>query len=175
VSNAGHTNLPGWAVDSAAAQPQDQGHRFPPQESPPNVELGPFPRSIRPAAGGPVMTMHQLDGTMDQPEYERLRDLRAATMLRLCADRIHREYLARTLDEGTAQDVDQAVSMLSRLGSEVARDRAGWVVAAGVSGLADALDDDDHNKGQRHIADAAPTMVAMAILLGWEVGSLNPF
>jgi len=119
--------------------------------------------------------MHQLDGSIGQPEFDRLRDLRATTMLKLEADRIHRAYIDRTLDEGTAQDVDHAVAVLSKLGSEVARDRAGWIVSANASGLADALDADDHRNGQRHIAEAAPTMVAMAILLGWEVGSLNPF
>jgi hypothetical protein len=121
------------------------------------------------------MTMYQLDGSINQPEFDRLRDLRATTMLKLEADRIHREYVARTLDEGTAQDVDRAIAELSRLGSDGARDRAGWVQTAGAKGLADALDTDDHKKGHRHIADAAPTMVAMAILQGWEVGALNPF
>ena len=121
------------------------------------------------------MTMHQLDGSINQPEFDRLRDLRATTMLKLEADRIHREYVARTLDEGTAQDVDRAIAELSRLGSDVAQDRAGWIQSAGAKGLADALDYDDHKKGHRHIAEATPTMVAMAILQGWEVGALNPF
>jgi hypothetical protein len=121
------------------------------------------------------MTMHQLGGSIDQPEFDRLRELRATTMLRLSADRIHREYVARTLDEGTAQDVDHAIAELSRLGGEIASDRAARVVSSSVGGLADALDSDDHKQGQRHIALAAPTMVAMAILAGAEVGSLNPF
>src|SRR5262245_28979901 len=121
------------------------------------------------------MTMFQLDGSINQPEYDRLRDLRATTMLKLEADRIHREYVARTLDEGTAQDVDRAIAELSRLGSDVARDRADWVQSAGAKGLADALDTDDHKKGHRHITATTPTIVAMAILQGWEVGALNPF
>jgi hypothetical protein len=121
------------------------------------------------------MTMYQLDGSIGQPEFERLRELRATTMLKLEADRIHREYVARTLDEGTAQDVDHEVAALSRLGSEIARARTDRVVSSATSGLADALDADDHRKGHRHIAEAAPTMVAMAIILGLEVGSLNPF
>jgi hypothetical protein len=121
------------------------------------------------------MTMYQLDGSIGQPEFERLRELRATTMLKLEADRIHREYIARILDEGTAQDVDHEVAALSRLGSEIARARTDRVVSSATSGLADALDADDHRKGHRHIADAAPTMVAMAILLDLEVGSLNPF
>jgi hypothetical protein len=121
------------------------------------------------------MTMQELDGTIGQPEFERLRDLRATTMLRLSADRIHREYVAGTLDEGTAQDVDRAVAELSRLGGEIAQDRAARVMTASVGGLADALDADDHVAGQRQIAHGAPTMVAMAILSGLAVGALNPF
>jgi hypothetical protein len=121
------------------------------------------------------MTMRELDGTIGHPEFERLRDLRASTMLRLSADRIHREYVAGSLDEGTAQDVDHAVAELSRLGGEIARDRAARVVSNGVRRLADALDADDHVGGQKEIAYVAPTMVAMAMLSGWEVGALNPF
>jgi hypothetical protein len=48
-------------------------------------------------------------------------------------------------------------------------------VSAGVGRLADALDADDHISGQAVISVAAPTMVAMAILASWEVGSLSPF
>lgn len=120
------------------------------------------------------MTMRELD-RMSQPEFERLRDLRAITMIRLSADRIHREYVGGTLDEGTAQDVDHAVAELSRLGGVIARDRSARVVSTSVGKLADALDADDHVAGQREISSAAPTMVAMAILAGWNVGSLNPF
>jgi hypothetical protein len=94
-------------------------------------------------------------------------------LLRLQADRIHREYVTGTLDEGTAQDVDRAVAELGRLGGEIASARSARVVATSVGRLADALDVDDHVAGQREIRTAAPTTVAMAILSGWEVGSLN--
>src|SRR5262245_4486516 len=119
--------------------------------------------------------MRELEGTMSHPEFERLRDLRATTMIRLSADRIHREYVDGTLDEGTALEVDAALAELQRLGDEIARDRSARIVSTSVARLADALDADDHVAGQREITVAAPTMVAMAILAGWEVGELNPF
>jgi hypothetical protein len=119
--------------------------------------------------------MHELDDSMSELEIDRLRDLRATTMLRLAGGRIHREYVEGTLDEGTLQDVDEAVAELSRLGGEIAHDRSARVISTSVGKLADALDADDHVAGQREIAGAVPTMVAMAILSGWEVGALDPF
>jgi hypothetical protein len=121
-------------------------------------------------------TMHELDDTnMSQFEIDRLRDLRATTMLRLAANRIHVNYVHGTLDEGTLQDVDQAVAELTRLGGEIAHDRSARIVSGSVGRLADALDADDHVAGQREITLSAPTMVAMALISGWEVGALDPF
>jgi hypothetical protein len=118
--------------------------------------------------------MHELGDSMSALEIERLRDLRATTMLRLAGGRIHREYVEGTLDEGTLQDVDEAVAELSRLGGEIAHDRSARIISASVGRLADALDADDYVAGQREITTAAPTMVAMALISGWEVGALDP-
>jgi hypothetical protein len=119
--------------------------------------------------------MHELGDSLSMLEIERLRDLRATTMLRLAGGRIHRDYIAGTLDEGTLQDVDEAVAELSRLGGEIAHDRSARIVSASVGRLADALDADDYVAGQREISTTAPTMVAMALISGWEVGALDPF
>jgi hypothetical protein len=119
--------------------------------------------------------MRELSDVMTQLELQRLRDLRATTMLRLAADRIHRSYQAGTLDPATRQDVETALAELRRLGGEIAHDKSARVVSAGIGRLADALDADDHVAGQQEIASAAPTMVAMAVLSDWEVGTLNPF
>jgi hypothetical protein len=119
--------------------------------------------------------MHDLGDAMTTLEIERLRDLRATTMLRLAANRIHQNYAAGTLDPATRQDVETALTELKRLGGEIAHDRSARVVSAGIGRLADAFDSDDHVAGQAEIASAAPTMVAMAVLSEWEVGSLNPF
>jgi len=64
---------------------------------------------------------------------------------------------------------------LGRLGEEIAREKSGRIVAKSVGRLADALDADDHIQGRREINHAAPIMVAMAILAGWELGALSPF
>jgi hypothetical protein len=122
-----------------------------------------------------MTTMHELRNSMTDVELERLRDLRATTMLRLAADRIHREYADGTLDEPTRGNVDDALAELGKLGEEIAHDKSARIVATSVGRLADALDADDHVLGQREIATAAPTMVAMALLSGWAVGSLDPF
>jgi len=119
--------------------------------------------------------MHELRNAMTETELDRLRDLRATTMLRLAADRIHREYAAGTLDERTRADVDVSRDELKRLGADIAHEKSARQVATSVGKLADALDTDDHIAGQREIATAAPTMVAMALLSDWEVGSLGPF
>ena len=122
-----------------------------------------------------MTAMRDLSDSMNESEFERLRELRATTMIRLAADRIHRNYDAGTLDPATARDVDEALTELRRLGGEIAREKSARVVSTSVGKLADALDADDHVAGQREISLAAPTMVAMAILAGWEVGSLSPF
>jgi hypothetical protein len=119
--------------------------------------------------------MHDLGDAMTTLEIERLRDLRATTMIRLTANRIHQNYEAGTLDPATRQDVDTALAELRRLGGEFAHDRSARVVSDGIGRLADALDGDDHVGGQQAIATTASTMVAMAVLSDWEVGSLNPF
>jgi hypothetical protein len=119
--------------------------------------------------------MHELRNDMTETELDRLRDLRATTMLRLAADRIHREYAEGTLDERTRADIDATLDELNRLGAEIAHEKSARQVATSVGKLADALDTDDHVAGQREIAASAPTMVAMALLSNWEVGSLSPF
>jgi hypothetical protein len=121
------------------------------------------------------MTMHELDGQISGEELERLRDMRATTMLRLAGDRIHREYVEGTLDETTKAEVDQTIEGLSRLGEEIAHHRSARVVATSVGRLADALDADDHVVGQQEVATGGSMMAAMAILSGWEVGRLDPF
>ena len=50
-----------------------------------------------------MTTMHELDGPMSGEELERLRDLRATTMLRLSGNRIHGEYVDGTLDAPTVK------------------------------------------------------------------------
>src|SRR6476660_2438051 len=112
--------------------------------------------------------MHEVSHSITQDELDRLRDLRATTMLRLAADRIHRNYTAGTLDPTTREAVEAARDGLARLGNEIAREKSAKVVSASVGSLADALDADDHVAGQREIGIAAPTMVAMALLSGWE-------
>ena len=119
--------------------------------------------------------MRDANDGVNESEFERLRELRATTMIRLSADRIHRNYVAGTLDPTTAREVDDVLTDLRRLGGEIAREKSAWVVSTSVGKLADALDADDHISGQAEIKLAAPTMVAMAILAGWEVGSLSPF
>lgn len=119
--------------------------------------------------------MHEVSHSISHDELNRLRDLRATTMLRLAADRIHRNYVGGTLDPTTRDAVEAARDGLARLGNEIAREKSAKVVSDGIGGLANALDTDDHVAGQREIAVAAPTMVAMALLSDWEVGSLNPF
>ena len=121
------------------------------------------------------MTMHEIDGTISGEEFDRLRDLRATTMLRLAGDRIHREYVDGSLDEKTRAEVNQTIEGLSRLGEEIAHHRSARVVATSVGRLADALDTDDHKVGQQEVATGASMMAAMAILSGWEVGRLDPF
>ena len=122
-----------------------------------------------------MTAMRDLSDSMSGSEFERLRELRATTMIRLAADRVHGNYDAGTLDPTTARDVDEALTELRRLGGEIAREKSARVVSTSVGKLADALDADDHVAGQREINLTAPTMVAMAILAGWEVGSLSPF
>src|SRR6478735_6758146 len=99
--------------------------------------------------------MHDMSTRMSPDEIHALRELRAGTMLRLEADRIHREFVTGKLDQATALVVERAVADIGRLG--------------------DALDADDHIQGRREIDQAAPVMVGMAILAGWELGALNPF
>jgi hypothetical protein len=122
-----------------------------------------------------MTTTWELNDSMSESEFERLRELRATTMIRLSADRIHRNYAAGTLDPTTSREIDDALTDLRRLGGEIAREKSAKAVSTSVGKLADALDADDHVAGQREIKVAAPTMVAMAILAGWEVGSLSPF
>ena len=122
-----------------------------------------------------MTTTREMNDSMSESEFERLRELRATTMIRLSADRIHRNYVAGTLDPITAREIDDALTDLRRLGGEIAREKSAKAVSTSVGKLADALDADDHVAGQREIKLAAPTMVAMAILAGWEVGSLSPF
>ena len=122
-----------------------------------------------------MTAMHELDGRMTTEELERLRDLRATTMLRLAGNRIHGEYVGGTLDERTRANVDKSIGELSRLGDEIAHHRSARVVATSVGRLADALDTDDHRIGQQEVATGASMMAAMAILSGWEVGRLDPF
>ena len=119
--------------------------------------------------------MHDMSTRMSPDEFHALRDLRASTMLRLEADRIHREFVTGTLDQTTAITVERAVADLGHLGEEIAREKSARIVAKSVGRLADALDADDHNQGRREINHAAPIMVAMAILAGWELGALSPF
>ena len=122
-----------------------------------------------------MTTMHELDGRMTDEEVERLRDLRATTMLRLAGDRIHREYVDGTLDAPTRETVDKSIADLSRLDAEFAHHKSARVVATSVGRLADALDADDHVVGQQEVAAGGSMMAAMAILSGWEVGRLDPF
>jgi anti-sigma factor RsiW len=122
-----------------------------------------------------MTTMHELDGRMTDDERERLRDLRATTMLRLTGNRIHREYVDGTLDTATRETVEKAIGDLSRLDAEIAHHRSARVVATSVGRLADALDADDHLIGQQEVASGGSMMAAMAILSGWEVGRLDPF
>jgi len=122
-----------------------------------------------------MTAMHELDGRMTTEELERLRDLRATTMLRLAGNRIHGEYVGGTLDERTRANVDKSIGELSRLGDEIAHHRSARVVATSVGRLADALDSDDHVAGQKEVKTGGSMMAAMAILSGWEVGRLDPF
>ena len=69
--------------------------------------------------------MHDMSTRMTREELAALRDLRAGTMLRLEADRIHREFVTGTLDQSTALVVERAVADLGRLGEEIARSRPG--------------------------------------------------
>lgn len=119
--------------------------------------------------------MHELEGRMTDEELDRLRDLRATTMLRLAGDRIHREYVDGTLDAATRETVDKAIGELSRLDAEIAHHKSARVVATSVGRLADALDTDNHKVGQEEVAAGGSMMAAMAILSGWEVGGLDPF
>ena len=119
--------------------------------------------------------MHELDGRMSTEELERLRDLRATTMLRLAGTKIHSEYVGGTLDDKTRAGVDKSIGELSRLGDEIAHHRSARVVATSVGRLADALDADDHIAGQKEVRLGGSMMAAMAILSGWEVGRLDPF
>ena len=119
--------------------------------------------------------MHELDGRMSKQEHERLRDLRATTMLRLAGNRIHCEYVEGTLDTKTRANVDKSIGELSRLGDEIAHHRSARVVANSVGRLADALDADDHVAGQKEVKTGGSMMAAMAILSGWDVGRLDPF
>jgi hypothetical protein len=123
----------------------------------------------------PMTATRDVNEAVSESEFDRLRDLRATTMIRLSADRIHRNYVAGTLDPVTVREVDEVLADLRRLGGEIAREKSAGVVSASVGRLADALDADDHISGQAVIRVAAPTMVAMAILAGWEVGSFSPF
>jgi hypothetical protein len=122
-----------------------------------------------------MTAMRDVNDAVSESELDRLRDLRATTMIRLSADRIHRNYVAGTLDPVTVREVDEVLTDLRRLGGEIAREKSAAVVSTSVGRLADALDADDHITGQAEIRVAAPTMVAMAILAGWEVGALSPF
>jgi len=122
-----------------------------------------------------MTTTREMNDSMSESEFDRLRELRATTMIRLSAERIYRNYAAGTLDPTTAREIDEALTDLRRLGGEIAREKSAKAVSTSVGNLADALDADDHVAGQREIKVAAPTMVAMAILAGWEVGSLSPF
>jgi hypothetical protein len=126
-----------------------------------------------PAAKQGENNMHDMSTRMSPDEFHALRDLRASTMLRLEADRIHREFVTGSLDQTTA--IERAVADLGRLGEDIAREKSARIVAKSVGRLADALDADDHNQGRREINHAAPIMVAMAILAGWELGALSPF
>jgi hypothetical protein len=128
-----------------------------------------------PAAKQGENNMHDMSTRMSPDEFHALRDLRASTMLRLEADRIHREFVTGSLDQTTAIVVERAVADLGRLGEDIAREKSARIVAKSVGRLADALDADDHNQGRREINHAAPIMVAMAILAGWELGALSPF
>jgi len=119
--------------------------------------------------------MHELEGRMSEEDVDRLRDLRATTMLRLAGNRIHCEYVEGTLDAKTRAHVDESIGDLSRLGEEIAHHRSARVVATSVGRLADALDADDHVAGQREVKSGGSMMAAMAILSGWEVGRLDPF
>ena len=119
--------------------------------------------------------MHDMSTRMTREELAALRDLRAGTMLRLEADRIHREFVTGTLDQSTALVVERAVADLGRLGEEIAREKSARIVEKSVRRLADALDADDHIQGRREIDHAAPVMVGMAILAGLDLGALNPF
>ena len=119
--------------------------------------------------------MHDMSTRMTREELAALRELRAGTMLRLEADRIHREFVTGALDQATALVVERAVADLGRLGEEIAREKSTRIIEKSVSRLADALDADDHIKGRREIDEAAPVMVGMAILAGWDLGALNPF
>ena len=119
--------------------------------------------------------MHDMSTRMSPDEFHALRDLRASTMLRLEADRIHREFVTGTLDQTTAITVERAVADLGRLGEEIAREKSARIVEKSIGRLADALDADDHIQGRREIEQAAPVLVGMAILAGWELGALSPF
>jgi hypothetical protein len=119
--------------------------------------------------------MHDMSTRMNPDELHALRELRAGTMLRLEADRIHREFVTGKLDQPTALVIERAVADLGRLGEEIARDKSARIVEKSIGRLADALDADDHIQGRREIDQAAPVMVGMAILAGLELGALNPF
>jgi len=119
--------------------------------------------------------MHELEGRMSEEDVDRLRDLRATTMLRLAGNRIHCEYVEGTLDAKTRAHVDESIGDLSRLGDEIAHHRSARLVATSVGRLADALDADDHVVGQKEVRLGGSIMAAMAILSGWEVGRLDPF
>ena len=106
---------------------------------------------------------------------DKLRLLRARTMLYMAGDRIHRAYVENMLDERDALMVNEAIADLNIWGAPVPTDRLAMVVAGSIDRLADALDADDHVAGQVEVAVTGTTLAAMAILSDWEVGTLSPY
>jgi hypothetical protein len=104
-----------------------------------------------------------------------LRALRASTMIRMTADRLHAGYVRGMLDAREQAAVDRALATLDRTDAATASERVTAIVAVAVEDLADALDADDHVAGQFTVTFAGATLAASAIRSQLEVGALSPF
>ena len=83
-----------------------------------------------------MTTMRDLNDAMSESEFDRLRDLRATTMIRLSADRIHQNYVAGTLDPSTVRDVESVLADLRQLGGDIAREKSATMISTSVGKLA---------------------------------------
>ena len=104
-----------------------------------------------------------------------LRALRASTMIRMSADRLHAGYVRGTLDADELAVVDRALTTFGGADAATASRRVTAIVAAAVDDLADALDANDHVAGQFTVTYAGAALAATAIRSQLEVGSLSPF